>query len=154
MRIGYGEDTHRLTPGRKLILAGVEIPFHLGLLGHSDADLLTHAVMDALLGAAGLPDIGCQFPDNDPAYAGIASMLLLERTIALIKEAGFRPVNVDATIVAQAPKLIPHREAMINSLQGLLGCPVNVKATTPEGLGPEGNLECITARAVCLLECV
>lgn len=150
-RVGFGEDTHRLVEGRKLILGGVDIPFELGLLGHSDADALIHAVIDALLGAAALGDIGRHFPDSDPKYKGICSMELLAKVGGLINENGFRINNIDATIVAQKPKLAPHIEAMrIKIAEHLQIDPrfVSIKATTPEGTGPEGNLECITVRAV------
>ena len=152
MRIGHGYDVHRLAEGIPLTLGGVVIPYSKGLLGHSDADVLVHAVMDALLGAAGLPDIGQLFPDRDPAYAGISSMLLLARIMARITEAGFRPVNADATILAQAPKLAPHIPAMKANLSAALGAPVNIKATTEEGLGFTGAGEGIAAHAVVLLE--
>lgn len=150
-RIGYGEDTHRLTEGRKLILGGVEIPFELGLLGHSDADALTHAVIDALLGAAALGDIGRHFPDSDPQYKGICSLELLDRVVALLNESGFAINNIDATVVAQKPKLAPNIEEMRRNIASHTNLPiagVSVKATTPEGTGPEGNVECITVRAV------
>ena len=152
MRIGHGYDVHRLAEGIPLTLGGVVIPYSKGLLGHSDADVLVHAVMDALLGAAGLPDIGQLFPDRDPAYAGISSMLLLARVMARITEAGFRPVNADATILAQAPKLAPHIPAMKANLSAALGAPVNIKATTEDGLGFTGAGEGIAAHAVVLLE--
>ena len=152
MRIGIGEDTHRLTEGRKLVLGGVEIPFRLGLLGHSDADVLIHAIIDAMLGAAALGDIGKLFPDSDPAYMGISSILLLERTAALLKQNGCYVSNIDATITAQEPKLAPYiieMRKIIAEAAGRIGIEnVSVKATTPEHLGPEGNLEGITARAV------
>ena len=155
MRIGHGYDVHRLTEGRALILGGVEIPWERGLLGHSDADVLTHAVMDALLGAACLGDIGQHFPDSDPAYAGADSLLLLERTVALVRAAGFRIGNVDATILAQRPKLAPHIPAMRDNLarrMGLAPDRVSVKATTEEGLGFTGAGQGMAAHAVCLLE--
>ena len=152
MRIGHGYDVHRLVEGLPLTLGGVVIPGQKGLLGHSDADVLVHALMDALLGAAGLPDIGQLFPDRDPAYAGISSMLLLSRVMERITEAGWRPVNADATILAQAPKLAPHIPAMRANLTAALGAPVNVKATTEEGLGFTGSGEGIAAHAVVLLE--
>lgn len=152
MRIGVGEDTHRLTEGRKLILGGVEIPFRLGLLGHSDADALIHAVIDGMLGAAALGDIGKLFPDNDPAYKGISSVLLLEKVAALLSENGYYVSNIDATVTAQEPKLapyIPEMRKIIADAAGRIGIEnVSVKATTPERLGPEGNLESITVRAV------
>ncbi len=154
MRIGHGYDVHRLTEGRKLILGGVEIPYEKGLLGHSDADVLTHAVMDALLGAAGLGDIGGAFPDSDPLYEGISSLLLLDRVMEKLAERGFSVGNVDATIAAQRPKLAPHIPAMRENLATRLGIPpdrVNVKATTEEGLGFTGSGEGMSAHAVCLL---
>lgn len=153
MRIGHGYDVHRLTEDRPLVLGGVTIPSEYGLLGHSDADVLTHAVMDALLGAAGLPDIGQQFPDRDPAYAGISSLLLLARVMELIKSAGYAVVNVDATVLAQKPRLAPHIPAMKDALASVLGTrAVNVKATTEEGLGFTGQGLGIAAHAVALLE--
>jgi len=154
MRIGHGYDVHRLTEGRKLILGGVDIPYEKGLLGHSDADVLTHAVMDALLGAAGLGDIGKHFPDTDPAYAGADSMKLLEHVVSLLQESGWRVGNVDATILAQRPKLAPHISRMRENLaarMGVLPDQVNVKATTEEGLGFTGSGEGMAAHAVCLL---
>ena len=155
-RVGFGEDTHRLAEGRKLILGGVEIPFELGLLGHSDADALTHAVIDALLGAAALGDIGRHFPDSDPQYKGICSLELLKNVSELIRKEGFHIQNFDATIVAQKPKLAPFIEAMRENLASAAGIDphyASVKATTPEGTGPEGDLECITVRAVaCVME--
>ena len=153
MRIGHGYDVHRLTENRPLVLGGVTIPSEYGLLGHSDADVLTHAVMDALLGAAGLPDIGQQFPDRDPAYAGISSLLLLARVMELIRSAGYAVVNVDATVLAQKPRLAPHIPAMKDALASVLGTrAVNVKATTEEGLGFTGQGLGIVAHAVALLE--
>ena len=155
MRIGHGYDVHRLTQGRKLILGGVEIPFEKGLLGHSDADVLTHAVMDALLGAAGLGDIGRLFPDTDPAYAGADSLVLLDAVMERLRAAGYRVGNVDATILAQRPKLAPHIPAMRANLARRLGVEpgrVNVKATTEEKLGFTGSGEGMAAHAVCLLE--
>ena len=154
-RIGHGYDVHRLVPGRKLILGGVEVPFDRGLLGHSDADVLTHAVMDALLGAAGLGDIGKLFPDSDPAYAGISSLLLLGRVAQRLREAGWQVGNVDATVLAQQPKLAPHIPKMRQNLArhlGILQEQVNVKATTEEGLGFTGAGQGMAAHAVCLLE--
>ena len=155
MRIGHGYDVHRLKAGRKLILGGVEIPWELGLDGHSDADVLIHAVMDALLGAAGLGDIGRWFPDTDPQYKGISSMLLLQRVVELLQEHGYTVGNVDATILAQRPKLAPHIPQMMANLADALGVEagrVNVKATTEEGLGFTGSGEGMAAHAVCLLE--
>ena len=155
MRIGHGYDVHRLVEGRPLILGGVTIPWERGLLGHSDADVLLHAVMDALLGAAALPDIGHQFPDTDPAYAGADSRALLRRVGELIGQAGYKVGNIDATIVAQAPKMAPHLAAMAANMAADLGVEtgcVNVKATTEERLGFTGAGEGIAAHAVCLLE--
>lgn len=155
MRIGHGYDVHRLVLEQKLILGGVEVPYEKGLLGHSDADVLTHAVMDALLGAAGLGDIGKHFPDTDPAYAGADSMKLLEHVAGLLRARGWQVSNVDATILAQRPKLAPYIPAMRRALAGHLGLEeeqVNVKATTEEGLGFTGSGEGMAAHAVCLLE--
>lgn len=153
MRIGHGYDVHRLVPGRKLILGGVEIPFERGLDGHSDADVLTHALMDALLGAASLGDIGLLFPDNDPQYKGISSLLLLEEVVRRVHAAGFAVGNADITVLCQRPKLRPHIPAMQERLRALLGTEaVNVKATTEEGLGFTGSSEGIACHAVCLLE--
>jgi 2-C-methyl-D-erythritol 2,4-cyclodiphosphate synthase len=155
MRIGHGYDVHRLVEGRKLILGGQEIDHPLGLLGHSDADVLTHAVMDALLGAAGLWDIGHAFPDTDPAYEGISSLVLLRRVMEMLEQSGYRVGNVDATILAQKPKLAPYISAMRSALAREMNVPesrVNVKATTEEGLGFTGRQEGIAAHAVALLE--
>ena len=155
LRIGHGYDVHRLTEGRRLILGGVEVPYEKGLLGHSDADVLTHAVMDALLGAAALGDIGKLFPDTDAAYAGISSILLLERVAERLREAGYAVVNLDATVLAQAPKLAPYRERMQENLARALSLDtsrVSVKATTEEGLGFTGEGLGIAAHAVALLE--
>ncbi|MCI9424185.1 MAG: 2-C-methyl-D-erythritol 2,4-cyclodiphosphate synthase [Flavonifractor sp.] len=155
MRIGHGYDVHRLTEGRRLVLGGVEIPFEKGLLGHSDADVLVHAVMDALLGAAGLGDIGGLFPDTDLAFAGISSLTLLDQVMDRLGAAGFRVGNVDATLLAQRPKLAPHIPQMRAKLAAHLGVDparVNVKATTEEGLGFTGTGEGIAAHSVCLLE--
>ena len=154
MRVGHGYDVHRLVAGRKLILGGVEIPWELGLLGHSDADVLVHAVMDALLGAAGLWDIGHAFPDNDPAYEGIDSMVLLARVREMLGEKGYTVGNVDATILAQRPKLAGHIPQMRRNIAQVLGVEedcVNVKATTEEGLGFTGTREGMAAHAVALL---
>ena len=154
MRIGHGYDVHRLTAGRKLILGGVSIDWPLGLDGHSDADVLVHAVMDALLGAAALGDIGKLFPDTDPAYKGIDSMLLLKTVGEKIKEKGYRVSNIDATVIAQKPKLAPHIPQMARNIAAVLGISesdVNVKATTEEKLGFTGREEGISAHAVCLL---
>ena len=151
MRIGHGYDVHRLVEGRKLILGGVEFAYEKGLLGHSDADVLTHAVMDALLGAAALGDIGKLFPDNDPAYAGADSIELLEKVCALLRERGFALHNLDCTVIAQAPKLAPRIEQMCRNLAVACGAEisaVNVKATTEEGLGFTGSGEGIAAHAV------
>lgn len=155
MRIGHGYDVHRLVEGRKLILGGVEVPHTLGLLGHSDADVLTHAVMDALLGAAALGDIGRHFPDTDPAYKGADSLVLLDHVMALLDQAGWKVGNVDATILAQKPKLTPHIPQMRDNLAQHMGVEpgqVNVKATTEEKLGFTGAEQGIAAHAVCLLE--
>ncbi len=155
MRIGNGYDVHKLTEGRRLILGGVEIPYEKGLLGHSDADVLLHAIMDALLGAAALRDIGYHFPDNDRQFKDISSMELLKRVSALIKNKGYRVVNIDATIIAQRPKLKDHIELMIINIASALDIPkedVNVKATTEEGLGFTGEGLGISASAVCLIE--
>ena len=154
MRIGHGYDVHRLVEGRKLILGGVEIPFEKGLLGHSDADVLAHAVSDALLGAAALGDIGKHFPDTDPAFAGADSLKLLEHVVKLLREKGWKVGNVDATILAQRPKLAPHIPTMAANLAACMGVAVedvNVKATTEEKLGFTGSGEGMAAHAVCLL---
>lgn len=155
MRIGHGYDVHRLVPGRPLIIGGVSIPFELGLLGHSDADVLIHAVCDALLGAAALGDIGKHFPDTDSAYKDIDSRLLLRKTAELIKEKGFNTVNVDITVIAQRPKLasyIPEIKKNISSdLNAAPDC-INIKATTEEGLGFTGSGGGIAAHAVCLID--
>ena len=155
MRIGHGYDVHRLAEGRRLILGGVDIPWERGLLGHSDADVLTHAVMDALLGAAGLGDIGRHFPDTDPAYAGADSLKLLEHVAGLLEELGFAVGNVDATVLAQRPKLAPYIPKMRENLARAMGADpeqVNIKATTEEGLGFTGSGEGIAAHAVALIE--
>lgn len=155
MRIGHGYDVHRLVPDRALILGGVRIPWDKGLLGHSDADVLAHAVMDALLGAAGLPDIGALFPDTDPQYKGANSMALLRRVAELLKENGWQIGNIDATILAQAPKMKPHIPQMKQDIAACCGIgetQVNVKATTEEGLGFTGQGQGIAVHAVCLLE--
>jgi len=155
MRIGHGYDVHRLVEGRRLILGGVEVPHVLGLLGHSDADVLTHAVIDALLGAAGLGDIGRHFPDTDPAYAGADSLKLLDHVVELLEAQGWQVGNVDATILAQRPKLAPYLERMRENLSARMKVElgqVNVKATTEEKLGFTGAEEGIAAHAVCLLE--
>ena len=155
LRIGHGYDVHRLTEGRRLILGGVEVPYEKGLLGHSDADVLTHAVMAALLGAAALGDIGKLFPDMDAAYAGISSILLLERVAERLREAGIAVVSLDATVLAQAPLLAPLRERMRENLARALALDasrLSVKATTEEGLGFTGEGLGIAAHAVALLE--
>ena len=154
MRIGHGYDVHRLAEGRPLVLGGLTIPWEKGLLGHSDADVLLHAVMDALLGAAGLPDIGCQFPDTDAAYCGADSRGLLRQVGGMLRARGFSVGNVDATVIAQAPKLAPHLSRMAENIAADLGIPaedVNVKATTEERLGFTGTGEGIAAHAVCLI---
>lgn len=154
MRIGMGYDVHRLAENRKMIIGGVEIPYEKGLLGHSDADVLLHAVMDALLGAAALSDIGKHFPDTDAAYEGISSLVLLEKVRDLLEENCFFVENIDATIIAQAPKMRPYIDEMRKNIAGRLGITlsqVNVKATTEEGLGFTGNKEGISAQAVCML---
>ena len=155
MRIGHGYDVHRLTGGRKLILGGVEIPFERGLDGHSDADVLVHALMDALLGAAGLPDIGVHFPDTDPRHEGASSLRLLEEVMRLLREKNLRVGNADVTVLAQRPKLKGHIPQMRENLARTMGIPldrINVKATTEEGLGFTGSGEGIACHAVCLLE--
>ena len=155
IRIGQGMDVHRLVEGRKLILCGVEVPHSLGLLGHSDADVAAHALMDALLGAAALGDIGKLFPDTQEEYRGADSLLLMKRVKEAVRQEGYAPVNVDVTIVAQRPKLRPYIDLMRQRLADTLELPltqVSVKATTTEGLGFEGEEKGITAHAVCLLE--
>ena len=154
MRIGMGYDVHKLTEGRDLILGGVNIPWEKGLLGHSDADVLIHAVMDALLGAAALGDIGKHFPDTDPAYKGIPSVKLLVHVAELLKENGYTIGNIDATIIAQKPKMAPHIPQMRKNMAEAMGIPessLNIKATTEEGLGFTGRQEGISAQAICLL---
>ena len=155
MRVGMGYDVHRLTAGRKLILGGVEIPYGKGLLGHSDADVLVHAVMDALLGAAALGDIGKHFPDTDPEYEGVSSIRLLEHVGRLLDEKGYVIENIDATVVAQRPKMRPYIEQMRENIATALRIEtdqVNVKATTEEGLGFTGTGEGISSQAVCAVE--
>ena len=155
LRIGHGYDVHRLTEGRKLILGGVDIPWEKGLLGHSDADVLTHAVMDALTGAARLGDIGRLFPNTDPAYAGISSLKLLAEVGRLLAERGFSVVNIDATLLAQAPKVGPYRAQMAENIARALKIDperVNIKATTEEKLGFTGDGSGMAAHAVVLLE--
>ena len=154
IRIGHGYDVHRLTEGRKLILGGVEIPWEKGLLGHSDADVLLHAVTDALLGAAALGDIGRHFPDTDPELEGIDSMILLRKAKEMLEERGYSVGNVDATVIAQKPKLAPYIDRMRDGIAEVLGVAkeqVNVKATTEERLGFTGREEGISAHAVCLI---
>ena len=154
MRIGHGYDVHRLVPGRRCIIGGVDIPHETGLDGHSDADVLAHAVMDALLGALALGDIGRHFPDSDPHYAGADSVALLRHVAALMRENGYRLGNLDATVLAQAPKLAPYIEEMRKNLAAAIGCSVSrisVKATTEEGLGFTGQKQGIAAHCVCLL---
>ena len=157
MRIGHGYDVHRLTEGRKCIIGGVDIPYDKGLLGHSDADVLTHAIMDALLGAAALGDIGHLFPDNDDAFLGADSLVLLRRVREVLAEHGWKLGNLDATVVAQAPKMAPHivqmRQNLADCLEADLSC-VSVKATTEEHMGFTGSGEGIAAHAVCLLETI
>ena len=155
MRIGHGFDVHAFAPDRRLVLGGVEIPYELGLLGHSDADVLAHALMDAILGAMRAEDIGVLFPDNDPAYEGADSLVLLARVAELARQRGFAIVDCDCTVAAQAPKLAPHREQMRERLAAAMGVPVEcvgVKATTTEHLGFVGRKEGIAAWAVALLE--
>ena len=155
MRIGHGYDVHRLVEGRDLILGGVKIDFELGLLGHSDADVLLHAVSDALLGAAGLGDIGRHFPDTDPKYKGADSRVLLRHVVKLVRENGYRISNVDVTMIAQKPKLKDHIPQMVKNIAADLEIPenrVNVKATTEEKLGFTGSMEVLRCHAVCLLE--
>lgn len=155
LRIGHGYDVHRLVPGRKLILGGVEIPWEKGLLGHSDADVLVHAVMDALTGAARLGDIGKLFPDTDPAYRGISSLKLLGEVGRLLGKKGFSVVNIDAALLAQAPKVAPYKAQMAENIAAALGIEaeqINVKATTEEGLGFTGDGSGMAAHAVALVE--
>lgn len=154
MRIGHGYDVHRFAPGRRLVLCGETVPYELGLLGHSDADVAVHALMDAILGAAALGDIGRLFPDSDPQYEGADSMLLLDKVVELVSEKGFSVSNADITIIAQKPKLAPYIGRMRDNVAKRLGVSanrVNVKATTEEGLGFTGSLEGISAHAVVLL---
>ncbi|MBR2047559.1 MAG: 2-C-methyl-D-erythritol 2,4-cyclodiphosphate synthase [Oscillospiraceae bacterium] len=155
MRIGHGYDVHRLVEGRELILGGVKLEYPLGLLGHSDADVLLHAVSDALLGAAGLGDIGKHFPDTDPQYKGADSLELLGIVAEKVREKGYRVSNIDVTMIAQKPKLRPHIPAMEQNIAEAVGIPadrVNVKATTEEQLGFTGTMEGMRCHAVCLLE--
>ncbi|MDY3920047.1 MAG: 2-C-methyl-D-erythritol 2,4-cyclodiphosphate synthase [Candidatus Limivivens sp.] len=154
MRVGMGYDVHRLVEGRKLILGGVEIPYEKGLLGHSDADVLIHAIMDALLGAAALGDIGKHFPDTDPAYEGVSSVELLKKVGRLLEDHHYVIENIDATVIAQRPKLRPYMEEMERILCGALGIDrnqLNLKATTEEGLGFTGSGEGMAAQAICML---
>lgn len=154
LRIGHGYDVHRLVEGRDLILGGVNIPWKLGLLGHSDADVLTHAIMDAILGAAAMGDIGMLFPDNDPTYKGADSLALLTEVMRRVREAGYEVVNIDATVLAQAPKLSPHKQQMRLNLADAAGLDisqVSVKATTEEGLGWTGSSEGMAVHALALL---
>lgn len=154
MRIGMGYDVHRLVPERDLILGGVTIPHELGLLGHSDADVLLHAIMDAMLGAAALGDIGKHFPDTDPAYKGISSIELLRHVKELVEKEGYTVGNIDATVIAQRPKLRPYIDTMREHVADVLDVPVNavnIKATTEEKLGFTGNEEGISSQAICLL---
>jgi 2-C-methyl-D-erythritol 2,4-cyclodiphosphate synthase len=155
VRVGQGFDVHALVEGRRLVIGGVEIPHDRGLLGHSDADVLLHAICDALLGAAALGDIGRHFPDSDPRYKGIDSRELLRHVAALVGSRGFRVANVDATIIAQAPRMAPHIAAMVANIAADIGVDagaVNVKATTTESLGFTGRGEGIAAQAICLVE--
>ena len=155
MRIGHGYDVHILTENRKLIVGGVDIPYEKGLLGHSDADVLLHAVSDALLGASALGDIGCLFPDSDPEYLGADSLVLLSKVVEKLKENGFKIVNIDSTILAQKPKMKPHIPLMRENIAKVCGLDVScvsVKATTEEGLGFTGEGKGIAAHAVCLIE--
>lgn len=155
MRVGMGYDVHKLVEGRKLILGGVEIPYEKGLLGHSDADVLVHAIMDALLGAAAEGDIGKHFPDNDDQYEGISSLVLLEKVGEILKKDKYRISNIDATIIAQHPKMLPHIKEMRDNISNTLGINVsriNIKATTEEGMGFTGEGLGISSQAICLLE--
>ena len=155
MRIGHGYDGHRLVEGRKCIIGGVDIPYEKGLLGHSDADVLLHAIMDAVLGAAALGDIGKHFPDSDPSYKGADSLVLTRRVAEVMAEKGYRLGNLDATVIAEAPKLAPHISDMRENIAAAFGVDVDrisVKATTEEKLGFTGSGEGIAAHAVCLLE--
>lgn len=155
LRIGHGYDVHRLVEGRRCIIGGVDIPHETGLLGHSDADVLIHAVMDALLGAAAMGDIGRLFPDTDPRFAGADSVLLLRNVGERLAAAGWKPGNIDATVIAQAPRMAPHIETMRKNIADALGIgmgQVNVKATTEEHLGFTGAKEGIAAHAVCVIE--
>jgi len=155
LRIGHGYDVHKLVPERALILGGVKIPHTMGLLGHSDADVLTHAVMDAIIGAMGLGDIGRHFPDTDGQYLNISSLTLLERVKQMMRDGGYNIVNLDVTVIAQKPKLLPYIDKMKENISRVLGCEVgqvNVKATTEEKLGFTGREEGISAHAVTIIE--
>ena len=155
MRVEFGYDVHALVSDRKLIIGGVDIPFEKGLLGHSDADVLLHAIADSLLGAAALGDIGKHFPDSDPAYKGISSMILLKKTADLVRDNGYDIINIDATVVAQKPKMSPYSNQMTSNIANCLGVDtsrVNVKATTTEKLGFEGREEGISSHCICLLD--
>ncbi|MDM8515035.1 2-C-methyl-D-erythritol 2,4-cyclodiphosphate synthase [Desulfobacterales bacterium HSG16] len=155
MRVGQGYDVHKLVEGRKLVLGGITIPFKKGLLGHSDADVLVHAICDALLGAAGMGDIGLHFPDTSPEFKDFCSLNLLKETCRMLSEKGYSIVNIDSTIFAQAPKIAPYREQMVDTVSdsaGISGDRVNIKATTTEGLGMIGKGEGIAAMSVALIE--
>jgi 2-C-methyl-D-erythritol 2,4-cyclodiphosphate synthase len=155
MRIGMGYDVHKLVQGRKLIMGGIDIPYEKGLLGHSDADVLLHAIMDSLLGAAALGDIGKHFPDTDERYKGISSILLLKEVGVLLKEKNYEIENIDSTIIAQRPKMAPHIPAMVKNIADALELSIdkiNVKATTEEGLGFTGSGEGISSQSICLLK--
>jgi 2-C-methyl-D-erythritol 2,4-cyclodiphosphate synthase len=155
MRIGMGYDVHKLVEGRKLIMGGIDIPYEKGLLGHSDADVLLHAIMDSLLGAAALGDIGKHFPDTDERYKGISSILLLKEVGMLLKEKNYEIENIDSTIIAQRPKMAPHIPAMVKNIADALELSIdkiNVKATTEEGLGFTGSGEGISSQSICLLK--
>ena len=154
-RVGIGYDAHRFEEGKKLIIGGVEIPYHLGLKGHSDADVLTHAICDAILGALSLGDIGELFPDTDEKYRGVSSLLLLEKVVSLVERVGYRIINVDTVIVAQEPKFKPYKEEMKKRLASVMKIEkkrISVKATTTEGMGFEGRKEGISAQAIVLLK--
>ena len=155
MRIGMGYDVHRLVEGRDLIIGGVAIPFEKGLLGHSDADVLLHAIMDSLLGAAALGDIGKHFPDTDNTYKGVSSIFLLNKVGQLLIDKAYKIINIDATIIAQKPKMAPHIESMRENISNALGIDIgkiNIKATTEEGLGFTGSGEGISSQSICLIE--
>ncbi len=155
MRIGHGYDVHRLVEGRQLVLGGVVIPYEKGLLGHSDADVLTHALMDSMLGAAGLGDIGRHFPDSSAEFKDISSLILLQKCVELLDSSGYRLINADITVIAQAPKLAKYIPQMLENLALVIGCEkeaLNIKATTEEGLGFTGIGEGIACHAVCLIE--